>query len=525
MKTACCFFVLFFFLANISGRCQEKCDNAKDDDNDGLIDLKDPDCQCRFAVAGNLLQNGNFESFTHCPIYIYDRDFSIMEPWRFGTYTNFGEAIYYHNFGCALDSGRVMTYLPPAFPLPSGKGFIAVQQSVYRNPDFKETDIAKTYISQCLQQPLQAGEGYTLSFYAGRFQSFDDPDFRYKTEAFSVAIFGHADCNAVPFGSEDVNSNGCPANYPGWMMLGNAVVHSKGAWTQSHINFTAPPGINVVAIGPDCSLVNPDTELPDSTTRLDFYVYYLDDVQLLQTKSFSFTYPQPLSGNPCAGDSILLAPEFPNAAYQWYKDSIAIAGATQNSHRVSRDAEASYNVRITTSDTCFITEPLYVGPNPLSGLRLPTDTSFCKGETLLLAPSLNNISYNWNGRSDDAVNIALPGAYQVAAVSRNGCTKSFSVTVKEDDCNAPLLMPNAFTPNGDGNNDVFRIPKNSAVHLGEFLVYNRWGQKVFSTKNKGVGWNGNSGAYKSPPGTYVYFIRGSVGSKLVEAKGTVTLIR
>lgn len=525
MKPARCFFMLLLCLASLQGFNQEICNNSKDDDGDGLIDLRDPDCQCRFTVAGNLLQNGSFEAFTHCPTYIYDSDFNIITGWRFGTYTNLSEAIYYHNFGCVQDSGFVMTYIPPVRPLLGGKAFVAIQQSVYRKPNFKETDIAKTYISQCLQQPLQAGEQYTLSFYAGRFQSSDDVDFKYKTEAFAVAVFGHADCKAVPFGQPNVKSNGCPSNYPGWTLLGKAIVQSKGSWVQSHINFTAPPGINVVAIGPDCSLVNPNTELPDSTTRADFYTYYLDDLHLLRTKEFPFAYIQTISGDPCAGDSLLTAPDLAGVTYQWYKNGIALIGATQNAYRVPEHTTATYNVRIVAADTCFVTEPFFFQPDLLSGLHIPSDSFFCKGDVLTLAPSLNNVVYNWNGNMGAAVTVTAPGLYTIEAIGANGCAKTFTTTVQEQDCNSPVNMPNAFTPNGDGNNDVFRIPKSSFIRLNEFAVYDRWGRKVFSTKNKSVGWTGTNGNKLCPVGTYVYLIRGWLTNKAVEVKGTVTLIR
>ncbi len=144
-----------------------------------------------------------------------------------------------------------------------------------------------------------------------------------------------ADCNAVPFGEPYAYSNGCPANYPGWVLLGKMTIHSKGKWVQSRIDFTVPSDINVIEIGPDCSILNPDTDLADSTTYLDFYVYYLDDLHLLPTKDFHFTSIQNQNGNSCATDSVLTVPEIANASYQWYKNSIAITGATGNSYHAT----------------------------------------------------------------------------------------------------------------------------------------------------------------------------------------------
>lgn len=526
MKSARCLLGWTFCVLSLTGLSQEICTNGKDDDGDGLTDLKDPDCQCHYTVTNNLLQNGSFESFLHCPTYLYDNDYNIISQWRYGTFTNQNEANYYHNLRCAYDSGLVMTYIPPARPLPNGEAFVSIRQAVYRKPGFQETDIAKTYISQCLQNPLNAGEQYTLSFSAGRFQSNDDPDFKYKTEPFTVAIFGHTDCSAVPFGQRNVNSNGCPLNSNGWTMLGNITVQSKGKWVQNKIKFTAPPGITVVAIGPDCSLLNPDTELADSTTRSDYYVYYLDDVHLLKANEFPFSYVQTVGGNPCADDPVLVAPLLPNAAFQWYKDSVAIAGAWQREYRVPANETGHFNVRVANSDTCFVSEPFFIGATRLSQLHFPGDTTFCKGEELVLMHPATNLTYSWNGHFDSTVTIREQGRYDIIASDANGCNRTFTVHVQEEDCNNnSFYMPNAFTPNDDGKNDVFRIPERSLASLQEFSVYDRWGERVFNTTDKRISWNGYRNGKRCAAGTYAYFIRGIRNNKGLEVKGTVTLVR
>jgi gliding motility-associated-like protein len=86
-------------------------------------------------------------------------------------------------------------------------------------------------------------------------------------------------------------------------------------------------------------------------------------------------------------------------------------------------------------------------------------------------------------------------------------------------------MPNAFTPNGDGINDVFRIPPGMTLQLTELDVYDRWGMRVFSTRNIGQGWDGTVGGGLAPAGTYVYIVSGSDLKGPVSAKGTVMLVR
>lgn len=518
------FFFLLLLITSYTSFAQEICDNGKDDDGDGLIDLQDPDCQCHFNVSGNLLKNASFESFKNCPVYSYNNDYNIADFWQYGTYTSGNVAEYYHNFNCSYDSSQVMLFMPPALPLPDGKAFMAIKQSVYRKPDMQEKDIAKVYISQCLQKPLIPGQQYTLSFSAGRFKSNDDLDFKFKSEPFTVAVFGNSDCNAVPFGPPGALSNGCPSNYSGWVLLGKTTLSSKGKWVQNKINFTVPSNINVIEIGPDCSILNHIIDLTDSTTFLDYYVYYLDDLHLLQTKDFHFSYIQNESGNPCAADSVLHAPNIANAGYQWYKDSIAIRGATENNYHIPKNnSTGNYNVRVTTGDSCFISEPFSVGVNELFKLNLPIDTTLCEKDTLLLAPPLNGVTYTWNGNSNSVIKVFEEGIYQITATDVNGCSEKFMVNVHAQNCK--FYIPNAFTPNGDGVNDVFRIPQTEKIQLNEFLIFDRWGNNVFKTSDVNHGWDGTFKGTASSPGTYMYIIKGIASNKKIQLKGTVTLIR
>jgi gliding motility-associated-like protein len=281
----------------------------------------------------------------------------------------------------------------------------------------------------------------------------------------------------------------------------------------------------VVAIGPDCSFLNLPFDNADSTTYLDFYVYDLDNLHLLPTKDFHFTYIQNQSAVPCSSDSVLTVPFTPNTSYQWYKDSIAIIGATENNYRLPQtNSVGNYNVRITYPDSCLISETFSVEINELDKLNLPSDTSLCEKDTLLLAPALKGITYQWNGNSDTAVRIFAEGIYDIIATNANGCSRNFTVNVHAQNCS--LFMPNAFTPNGDGKNDLFRIPESVKINLKQFSIFDRWGNKVFSTTKRNTGWDGSFKGVASAAGVYIYVIEGvSDNKKKILLKGTVTLIR
>lgn len=87
-------------------------------------------------------------------------------------------------------------------------------------------------------------------------------------------------------------------------------------------------------------------------------------------------------------------------------------------------------------------------------------------------------------------------------------------------------LPNAFTPNGDGRNDQFRVKTSDEPRSFYMLIFNRFGGKIFETANISSGWNGTIGGSPATPGTYVYMmaITTSAGG-VIEKKGTVELIR
>ena len=86
-------------------------------------------------------------------------------------------------------------------------------------------------------------------------------------------------------------------------------------------------------------------------------------------------------------------------------------------------------------------------------------------------------------------------------------------------------MPNAFTPDGNGKNDLFRIPPKTTMTLSVFSVYDRWGNRVFRTRDIVKGWDGTVNGMPVPAGTYVYIITGQDLNGKILSKGSFLLIR
>ena len=116
----------------------------------------------------------------------------------------------------------------------------------------------------------------------------------------------------------------------------------------------------------------------------------------------------------------------------------------------------------------------------------------------------------------------------INAINNLGCTATKNITVKVNNFNANLLLPNVFTPNANGLNDVFKINCRGLKSLTQFTIYNRWGNMVYkqNTCNTNIGWDGTFNSVKQPTGTYVYIWAGvNLSNIKVKAHGTITLIR
>ncbi|MDR2825060.1 MAG: gliding motility-associated C-terminal domain-containing protein [Prevotellaceae bacterium] len=116
------------------------------------------------------------------------------------------------------------------------------------------------------------------------------------------------------------------------------------------------------------------------------------------------------------------------------------------------------------------------------------------------------------------------GRYKIVLASSNQqCTYTDSVVVKINE--SALEVPNVFTPNGDGVNDEFRVAHRS-LRTFQMAVYNRWGNKIYTSDDPQGGWNGRIGNRDAAAGPYFYYIKaeGTDGKKYVK-KGDINLIR
>ncbi len=116
--------------------------------------------------------------------------------------------------------------------------------------------------------------------------------------------------------------------------------------------------------------------------------------------------------------------------------------------------------------------------------------------------------------------------YKVLVYDEAGCVDSVYLLVKVFKTKPSIFVPNAFTPNGDGKNDVFRFIAAGMQRIDFFRVYNRWGQLVFSTQTSNPGWDGTVGGKAQPSGVYVWMVKGiDYTGAVYFDRGTTILVR
>lgn len=156
---------------------------------------------------------------------------------------------------------------------------------------------------------------------------------------------------------------------------------------------------------------------------------------------------------------------------------------------------------------------------------LPPDTTICeKGSLTIHLPQYKNFLWS-DGSIENPHTLSEPGTYSLEVRDRNGCYGKDTITISKTYC-IDISIPNAFSPNGDGKNDVFRPLVPVSLKGFKMQIWNRWGVLLFETNTPSKGWNGYVNGMAQPAGTYVYNITYKNHEGVVEhKKGTLVLIR
>ena len=237
----------------------------------------------------------------------------------------------------------------------------------------------------------------------------------------------------------------------------------------------------------------------------------------------------------CLGDSVLLeASTVYGYSYQWYPSDGIVNPLESSTYASPTDSIVYYFIG--QSDNCFDTVKQYVIVKDVLLDYEPT-AKICGLPITLSVQATQSVQIEWSVNTDftnslqqDSLQVSTVGTYYLRG-SENGCTKSAAIDVNlgESCCSEDnILIPNAFTPNGDLINEKFRIQDElNIVQNLELSIFNRWGQKVFFADNKSQSWDGYFKGDLQPSSVFDYHLLiECIGSeKSFFKKGNITLIR
>lgn len=206
----------------------------------------------------------------------------------------------------------------------------------------------------------------------------------------------------------------------------------------------------------------------------------------------------------------------------------------------SQSGAYHFNIYVETQNGCVadtvFNNSIKVHPSPLADFSVNPDSAFIIHPVFSFYNLSENATYyewNFGDNSSLVVNVQNPvhtysdtGVYNVSLLVKNdfGCSDTALKIIKVKDEFA-IYIPNAFTPNGDNINPTFGANGVGIVEF-EMLIYNRWGELIFTSENINTQWDGTYQGAESPQGVYVYMINvKSISGRTYNFTGHFTLIR
>ncbi|GAB4022478.1 gliding motility-associated C-terminal domain-containing protein [Spirosoma koreense] len=493
-------------------------------------------CLPGLLVGQNLIPNGSFETYRNCPIR--DNQLAEATPWYNPTRAT---PDFYH---ACYQTGQV-----PLAP-HSGQGLARL----YFDQGWAE------YLAIRLTRPLEAGECYSFEMYVAT-----ETPTRYQTETLGAHF--SAQPLTAPTSTDRLNTspqvldNLAHVEKLRWERL-SGVINAKGGEQYVTIGsyFKSPPFLGfyyvyvddvslkrvTLDLGRDTTLCGRrSTLLLDGTTPDAIYYKWQDGstqatLQVTRpgkysvtaitsckrltdsiTVDYSLDFDLGADSTLCNGQTLTLkVPVDSGSAYRWQD------GSQQNSLTVGQAGQ--YSIRVTKA-SCIVSDTIQIRYVRPPTLELGPDQELCGAQTFTIRPTAADGQFFWQDAfTDTDRTVSTSGVYRAGV--RNDCaTVTDSITIDYGACDCQLYAPNSFTPNDDGQNDVFLAFGCGDITITSLSVFNRWGEVIFHTDTLPFQWNGYYHGELCPTGVYAWSVRYRLKQgkqiKLMQKQGPLSLIR
>ena len=206
-------------------------------------------------------------------------------------------------------------------------------------------------------------------------------------------------------------------------------------------------------------------------------------------------------------------------------------GATTSSINISPPITTTYSVLVTDTASCKDSLFATISVNPYPIITICCNNTIYPGQSVQLSATGGG-SYIWNPNYGlTCYNCPEPVAspnqtinYILTVINKAGCAVKDSILIRVENCGT-VFIPEAFSPNRDGENDILYV-RGDCIKSLQFEVFDRWGNRVFETADKNIGWNGMYKGQAMNTGSYVYYLTASMyDGTTVSKKGNVSLVR
>ena len=410
----------------------------------------------KIVFAQNVVPNPGFEELTGCPVE--DGELNNARPWINPTLAS--PDLY--NICSNVEAASIPNNFNGMQEPHSGNSYAGIYTYSDFSPNIRE------YIQAQLLAPLKKNVLYRVSYFLslGDFFLFATNCDLYLSDIAILRddIFYFSCCQAQVSSFRPITT--------------------KGDWVLIKSDYKAMGGESYITIG---NFSN-DNRLFKSMQNSGIFnngYYFIDDVSvvpILQTKRDVIL---------CEGEVLALDITRTDANYLWQDSSVSPLKNISESGKYWVETSFNDSIRIDTYQVDFIDIPK---------IDLGQDRIICDGETIELNVINQYSDYLWHDQSRDSIyNITGSGTYFVEVINECGMDRD-TIVIWECD----LFIPNAFTPNADGTNDMFGVFSTCELLNYSMKIFNRWGGLIFNSDNPKRQWDGTVKGTQLIPGTYVY---------------------
>ena len=358
---------------------------------------------------------------------------------------------------------------------------------------------------------------------------------------------------AFPSSGQDVTINKF-VNYPALLTNTDTLLPGctlpvqpflNGLWDELpniRMNICNGPALPITYVWSPSTAVSNDTSLnplvsPSQPTSYIFTAYFGGRCPKMDTVVVNPIVITPTANGDtviCRGISVPLTAGG-GAVYVWTPAG-TLSCPTCSTTIATPDSSTTYYVQVTDSAFgCKGTDSVRVNVQNMVVIPLFTDTLVNEGSTVTLVDSISggtgHYAYIWapstylnNDSSASPVSTPLADILYTITVTSGPCVDSAKINVRVHTVPNPVVMPNAFSPNGDGKNDDFYpVIFNNLGTVKAFRIYNRWGQVIHDST---LPWDGKYKGESQPADTYMYYLVVGIPEKAdMVFEGAVTLLR